>query len=110
MSRTLYITRTADWIDSERKPITPDEWQAVVAESQFVPAATMRVTGPKNQQLRNMLFARWTDPVGGDDAVFRYEQGRITVTNPSVAVVAKMKVIAGTLKARVVDSNGCPIP
>lgn len=103
----VHITRTEDWVDSESGPITLDEWKAVVdADVDLSMASIVRMTGPTRVPLREAWLADWKDAAGDVLCVFRYTKGRVTVGDPSEAAIAKMKVIAKALNAKVRGGDG----
>jgi len=104
---TMYITRAADWSESEKNPITLKEW-------------TDYVIRDKDLALNNLLFGRnprtgktisikspgaaiWRDRINSINYTFVYIDGRIEVALALDPVIEKMKQVAAVLKAFVMD-------
>jgi hypothetical protein len=90
----LHIHRADEWYHSDQRPITAEEWLAVVA------------AGPELRidERSGPYFAVWPGPCrypGGT-----WFEGRVFTKNPDRATLAKMLELAGRLGARVQGDHG----
>jgi hypothetical protein len=92
----LYIHRASEWHNSDRHPITADEWLAVVAGD------------PELQRDPDKEYlVRWSGPCrypGG--TWFNWSEGGVYTKNPDRATLAKMLELARKLGARVQGDHG----
>lgn len=97
MGYDLHITRAEDWGESEKTPITEEEWEAVVGsdpELRLIPE-----NGPG--------FATWIDPASGKElGWFDWSEGQISTKNPDRGQLEKMLKIAICLGAQVLGDDG----
>jgi hypothetical protein len=97
MGYDLHITRAQDWSDSEKTPITKEEWEAIVAAD---PELRLRTDNHDS-------FANWIDPVSEKErGWFAWSDGKISTKNLDRAHLAKMLQIAGHLGAKVQGDDG----
>jgi hypothetical protein len=92
----LHIHRADTWTESDRYPITPDEWLAVMASD-----PELRLD-PDHE-----LQALWPGPCkypGG--TWFAWFEGAVFTKNPDRSTVAKMLQLARQLGARVQGDHG----
>ena len=90
MGYEVHITRAALWTESERNPISLEEWLAVV---RFDPALELDMdNGPSD-----VLFIEHPEA----PAPLWWCEGRIFTKNPDEATILKMPEIASRLGAKV---------
>jgi hypothetical protein len=98
MGWEIHITRAESWADSEKHPITAEEWLALVeADPDLV--IDPRDNGP--------YFALWVRHwVQGDHPWFDWFVGAIETKNPDRKTLGKALEIAQRLGARVQGDDG----
>jgi hypothetical protein len=100
MGYDLHITRAEDWSDSEKTPITKEEWAAVVA-------ADPELRWDADNDQFNRFQANWINPASGEErGWFAWSDGEISTKNPDRAQLAKMLQIAERLGAQVLGDDG----
>jgi hypothetical protein len=88
MGYDLHITRAKRWIDSESRPISAEEWLAIVEGD-----PELRLAGTNGA-----YFAYWNVPAGKDDGEWLdWHGGEIFSKHPSEALIEKMVQIAREL-------------
>ncbi|HEX6813198.1 MAG TPA: hypothetical protein VF384_16360 [Planctomycetota bacterium] len=117
MGYEVHITRAAEWLDSETKPITIEEWLAYLAsdpEMRLDGFAEARTPEHRTLRLESKGLAVWTawhgEGRGQGHAWMDHREGRITVKNPDPEMLAKMCTIATQLGAIVQGDEGEPYP
>lgn len=103
MGWEVHMTRADPWTDSAARPITSDEWLAVVAsdpELRIDPA-----NGP--------YFAVWSGPCSyPDGGWFDWADGCVSTKHPDRAILGKLLQLAARLGAFVQGDDGevytCP--
>jgi hypothetical protein len=96
MGYDLHITRAEDWGESEKTPITMEEWKAVIA------ADPELELDPNNDRRLDRFSANWVDPVSREErGWFAWSDGEISTKNPDRAQLGKMLQIAERLGAQV---------
>ncbi|MGC5323834.1 hypothetical protein [Brevibacillus sp. SYSU BS000544] len=110
MSYDLHITRASFWFESEKDPITEQEWnQYIITDPQFHAGNEISVTPPSGSKISiHGGFALWNYEEEGIEVPFRYSRGRISVSGAGddENVVNKMKEIATILSAKVIGDEG----
>lgn len=113
MGYDVHITRADEWLDSDAKPITLEEWTAYVASD-----PDMRLDGFAETPLRgdgalryeSEGLAVWTAYSGhdkaGNMAWFDHRDSRIVVKKPDEEILQKMRSVANALHARVQGDEG----
>lgn len=96
MGYDFHITRADDWAESDRRPITRDEWLAVVAED-----PELRLD-PKN----GPCFAVWSGKKGHPEPWFDWADGQVFTKNPKRAELSKMLELAKRFGAKVQGDDG----
>jgi hypothetical protein len=100
MGYDLHITRAEDWGESEKTPITKEEWEAVIAAD-----PELRLD-PDNDRF-DRFQANWIDPASGEErGWFAWSDGEISTKNPDRAQLAKMLQLAERLGAQVQGDDG----
>jgi hypothetical protein len=99
MGYDLHITRAENWFDSQQKPITPEEWLAVIGRDPEL-VIDPRDNGP--------YFALWLKHslVHGDHPWLDWFEGRVHTKYPDRKTLGKMLEIASRLGAKVQGDNG----
>ena len=97
MGWEVHMTRADHWPDSHLRPITADEWLAVVAAD-----PELRIDAANGP-----YFAVWSVPssypVGG---WFDWADGCVSTKHPDRAIFGKLLQLAGQLGAVVQDDDG----
>lgn len=97
MGCELHITRAQDWTQSDRLPITPEEWLAVVRSD---PELNI-------DEQNSPYFAVWSGPCSDPDGGwFDWTLGRIHTKSPNRAILAKMLQLADRFGAVVQGDDG----
>jgi hypothetical protein len=97
MGYDLHITRAKRWIDSESRPISAEEWLAIVERD-----PELRLAGTNGA-----YFAYWNVPAGKDDGEWLdWHGGEIFSKHPSEALIEKMVQIAKALSGTVQGDDG----
>ncbi|AWM39413.1 hypothetical protein GobsT_22650 [Gemmata obscuriglobus] len=96
MGHEVYIHRADTWAESDRYPITPDEWLAVIASD------------PELRPDPDHEFqALWPGPCKYPDGTwFAWSEGAVYTKGPDRPTVAKMLQMARRLGARVQSGHG----
>jgi len=109
----VHITRAKEWYDSEKSPITLEEWHAyLTSDPEMRLDGYAEATTPEGATIRieSEGLAVWTRHSGngldGNMAWFDYRNGQIVVNNPDDEILDKMKAIAAALHARVIGDEG----
>src|SRR5438552_7834087 len=109
MGYDVHITRKNDWFDEDGPLITEEEWRAYVAsDSEMVMSGVAEHTNAKGEMIRltHLLLTEWRRHSGSSVDWFSYFEGSLTVKNPDDECIAKMRQVAGKLRARVVGGDG----
>ncbi len=113
MGYELHITRSQDWVDSEKNPISLEEWKSFVeSSSDFRHDGFAEATTPYGDTIRveNEGLSVWTEySKHGEDggmAWFDYHDGRIVVKNPDEEIIKKMFEVAQFFDAKVQGDEG----
>lgn len=106
----FHITRVDDWAESQIDPILAESWVRVVTTDPELTVGGRMTVSVHGRLLREIEFVRWTSPTDGSITALHYDRGRISVTDPSIEALEKLKSVAQRLGAFVVDGNGAPIP
>ena len=113
MGYDVHITRADQWVDSEKTPITLEEWLAYVeADPEMRHDGFAEATTTEGDTLRIEAdgLSVWTaysgHEVDGNMAWFSWADGDICVKNPDEEIRRKMYVIAQKLSARVQGDEG----
>ena len=95
----LHITRAKEWTESKKAPIPIEVWVTYVkGDSEFRLAISPdSKSAPKD--------AIWTNPKDKQECYFYYFDGEIIVKDPNPSAIAKMKIIASKLDAKVVGDE-----
>ena len=97
MGYEFHITRASDWTESDRRPITAEEWLAAVAGD-----PELRI-----DEQNGPYFAVWSGPCSYDGGGwFDWSDGRISTKNPDQAILGKMLRLASQLGAVVQGDEG----
>ena len=98
MGYDFHITRADHWIDSGQKPITADEWLALVEKDQSL-IIDPRENGP--------CFALWVEHrVNHDFPWFNWSGGEVYANRPDRKTLGKMVQLAKQLAAHVQGDEG----
>jgi len=113
MGYELHITRSNDWVDSERNPISLKEWLAFVeSNGEFRHDGYAEATTPDGEIIRveNEGLSVWTKyskhGEEGGMAWFDYREGRIVVKSPDEEIIRKMCDVAKSFGAKVQGDEG----
>lgn len=91
------MTRVDHWLGSHRRPITADEWLAVVASG-----LELRID-PTN----GPYFAVWSGPYSyPEGGWFDWAEGCVSTKHPDRAILGKLLQLAGRLGAVVQGDDG----
>ncbi len=112
MGYDVHITRASDWTESEKSPITLNEWKLYVQsdpEMRLDNFAEATTTAGEKLRIDEEGIAVWTaysghDP-NGNMAWFGHCRGEITVKNPDAEILQKMRQIAASLGAQVMGDE-----
>ena len=97
MAYDLHITRADDWSDSEKFPITKDEWEAIIAADPEL----------RLDSINGDSFAYWVDRQSGKKrGWFEWSDGEISTRYPDRAQLGKMLQLAQQLGAQVQGDDG----
>ena len=97
MGWEVHMTRADDWSDSAQRPITADEWLAVVAADPELEID--KANGP--------YFTVWSGPCSyPDGGWFDWANGRVSTKHPDRTILGKMLQLAARLGARVQGDDG----
>jgi hypothetical protein len=109
----VHITRAEEWTDSEKWPISREDWLAYVEqdpEMRLDCAAETTTTEGETLRYESAGLAVWTaysgHGVNGNMAWFDYREGRVVVKNPDDQILGKMVEIARDLDANVQGDDG----
>jgi hypothetical protein len=106
----FHITRAKDWTESKKSPITLTEWtEFIKTDKEFRLVEAAEAKNPKTGEILRLKaegMAVWTDPKDKSECYFYYHEGEIRVKNPEDRTIAKMKVVAQKLKAKVIGDEG----
>jgi len=109
MGYDIHITRTVDRFDSEKKPITFEEWIALVrSDPEFHLTGEATAVTPNGQRITMKApgLTEWTSTSSARKTWFLHHMGKVTVTNPEPEILDKMRQVAKTLAARVQGDEG----
>lgn len=112
MGYDVHITRASDWLESETRPISIEEWLAYVASDPEMRLDNYAQAEIDGHVLRHESegIAVWTTysghGVGGNMAWFYYSDGQVQVKNPDREILDKMLQIAGRFRAKVQGDEG----
>ncbi|MFN8443118.1 MAG: hypothetical protein U0175_20255 [Caldilineaceae bacterium] len=113
MGYELHITRADSWLESESAPITLEEWRDYVAtdpQMRMEGFAEANVADGSRLRYEHDGLAVWIAYSGhdheGNMAWFNHQEGRIVVKNPDEEIIAKMRIIAAALNAKVFGDDG----
>ncbi len=106
MEQIIVISR--DRFGNTVNQITMQEWRTLVEthESMIWVGAELKGFNPKTREeilLEGAGLAKYHSD--DEDTIFKYENGRIAIHNPTESDIPKMKEIAGMLGAQVIDSQ-----
>jgi hypothetical protein len=97
MGWEVHMTRAEHWPDSDQRPITADEWLAVVAADPEL--RIDKANGP--------YFAIWSGPCSyPDGGWFDWADGCVSTKNPDRAILGKLLQLAAKLGAVVQGDDG----
>jgi len=97
MGYNLHITRAEHFHESEQRPVTADEWLALVAGD-----PELRIVGDNGP-----YFADWSGPCSyPHGSWFNLRKGQIETKNPDRAILRKMLELASQLEAKVQGDDG----
>lgn len=97
MGWEVHMTRAAHWPDSDRHPITAEEWLAAVATDPELRLDA--ANGP--------YFAVWSGPCSyPEGGWFDWAGGCVSTKRPDRAILGKMLQLAARLGARVQGDDG----
>jgi len=114
MGYDVHITRADDWTDSEKTPITLDEWLAYIeADPEMRHDGFAEARTPEGHTLRIEAdgLSVWTaysghDPEANTGGWFSWNDGDICVKNPDEEILRKMYAIAQVFDAHVQGDDG----
>ena len=113
MGYDIHITRASHWTDSEKAPISLDEWKSYIAtdpEMRLDNFAEATTTAGETLWIESEGIAVWNAYSGhekdGNMAWFSHWRGAIKVKNPDEEILEKMRKIAHTLGAKVIGDEG----
>jgi hypothetical protein len=93
----FHITRAENWVESDQRPITAEEWLAVVAAD-----PELRI-----DEENGPYFAVWSGPCSYEGGGwFDWSDGCISTKNPDRAILGKMLRLATQLGAVVQGDDG----
>ena len=93
MGYDFHITRAAEWLNSQRRPITLNEWIAYVETDPEIIQDTQNKSD-------DFLFVR-----DGNEVPLWWEEGRIYTKNPDIITQQKLLEIADHFGAHVQDDD-----
>jgi hypothetical protein len=97
MGWEVHMTRADDWSNSDQRPITPEEWLAVVHSD-----PELRI-----DEANGPYFAVWSGPCSyPDGAWFDWAEGCVSTKNPDRAILGKLLQLAAKLGAVVQGDDG----
>jgi hypothetical protein len=97
MGYEVHITRADEWSRSAERPITAEEWLAVVAAD-----AELHI-----DQANGPYFAVWVAPGSeSDSGWFDWSDGRVSTKSPNRSVLKKLLQLAKKLEASVQGDDG----
>lgn len=97
MGWEVHMTRADDWSQSAQRPITADEWLAVVAAD-----PELRIN-----EANGPYLAVWSGPCSyPDGGWFEWADGCVSTKHPDRAVLGKILHLAARLGARVQGDDG----
>jgi hypothetical protein len=97
MGYEVHMTRADEWSRSAERPITADEWSAVVAADPELQID--EANGP--------YFAVWRDPcTGSDGGWFDWADGQVSTKQPDRSLVKKLLQLADKFGATVQGDDG----
>ena len=103
MGYDLHITRADEWSESESRPISLEEWLAVVADDPEL----HRDPADANSQWPGFVY--WADPSQPVEEWWQWlchERGEIVTKSPDAPLRRKMHELAARLGARVLGDDG----
>jgi hypothetical protein len=97
MDWEVHMTRADHWADSNQRPITADEWLAVVAAD-----PELRI-----DENNGPYFAVWSGPCSyPDGGWFDWDEGCVKTKHPDRAILGKLLQLAAELGAVVQGDDG----
>jgi len=97
MGWEVHMTRAADWSNGDQRPITPDEWLAVVDAD-----PELRI-----DQANGPCFAVWSGPCSyPNGGWFDWAHGCVSTKHPDRAILGKLLQLAARLGAVVQGDDG----
>ena len=108
MGYELHITRARRWTDSERHPITIEEWRACVSTDAELEMTGVAEAASPGGVLRyeSPGLAVWRAHPEREETWFDCRNGEIVVKSPDDAIIAKMIGLAAQLGGRVQGDDG----
>lgn len=112
MSYDLHICRGINEIDRKEAHIILEEWENIVnndVEMNMKGFAEAKLPNGKSLKIESNGLAVWNKKrLLRQDiiAYFNYNEGKISVSNPSDDIIKKMKDIANKLHAKVIGDDG----
>jgi len=101
MGYNLHITRAKDWIDSQLKPISQEEWSAIAKRDfSLRPNGSVSFENDDGVLVEAVLYS-----FAENFSIYFYE-GRLVAKNPTDAGVKKMVQLATLLNAVVLGDDG----
>ena len=91
MGYDLHITRADSWLDSNRVPISPEEWLEVVDAD-----PELKLAGYNGE-----YFTLWSGSSRHEEPWFNWWEGNVETKNPDPPIIAKMIRLATQLGAKV---------
>jgi len=91
-----HITRAEDWTETHGTEISEREWQSCAHNDDEL--SSDPANGPN-------AFVWKAHPEGSPEAWVDWSQGNVYSSDPDLALIAKLKELAGTLRARLVTDD-----
>lgn len=108
----VHISRSESWNESEENPILLDEWIRLVERADEMQLAYPRShldrihDVPARDRDGLACWTGWSRHAADNAVWFKYENGRVTVSNPDTEVLRRMAWIARNLEAQVQGDRG----